>query len=219
MARFQKSSSWTRAETLIQGDTRGPGETRPRAPARTRTEALAWRDSRSGGPRAGPGRVHAIGLVNVSARAADAPSWQAAPTVSRAERAEPGGGAVAGGGDPRVGAGTLPADSRAYPEPGTVSPRGSLRPSRAPRGSGPARRSVWLTAASLSPGPLLVSMTIHGRSPAPPQNHAPPRPLGAGTLKEKAASSRGGANGGERPIRGEGCIRAGQAGQRGSRRM
>lgn len=25
LARFQKSSSWTRAETLIQGDTRGPG--------------------------------------------------------------------------------------------------------------------------------------------------------------------------------------------------
>lgn len=213
MARFQQSSSWTRAETLIQGDTRGPGGTRPRGPARTRPEALAWQDSRSGGPRAGLGRVHAIGLVHVSARAADAPSWQAAPTVSRAERAEPVGGAVVGGGDPRVRAGTLPADSRAYPEPGTVSPRGSLRQSRAPRGSGPARRSVRLTTAHLSRGPLLVSMTIHGRS------HAPPRPLGAGTLKEGTASSRGGANGEERPIRGEDCVWAGQDGPRGSRRM
>lgn len=85
------------------GDTRGPGRH-----AHARLPALR--------PR-GPAASTAIGLVRGSARAADAPSWQAAPTVSRAERAEPGGGAAAGGGDPRVGAGTLPEELRPTPNP------------------------------------------------------------------------------------------------------
>lgn len=165
MARFQQSSSWTRAETLILGDTRGPGGTRPRGPARTRPEAPAWQDSRSGGPRAGPGRVHAIGLVHVSARAADAPSWQAAPTVSRAERAEPVGGAVAGGGD---------APCRQPSLPGTRNGQPERQPQAVARSPGLRSRAPLRPAHSRPPQPRTAS-GLHDNTRTKPRPSTPPR--------------------------------------------
>lgn len=73
----------------MQGTRVGPGGTPTRSyphldPSTRLADLKLWRPTR------GYRCVHAIRLVRGSARAAYAPSWQAAPTVSRAERAEPG---------------------------------------------------------------------------------------------------------------------------------
>lgn len=73
----------------MQGTRVGPGDTPTCLPARGPQHPPGGPQALAAHARA-PGCIHAIGLVRGCARAADAPSWQASPTVSRAERAEPG---------------------------------------------------------------------------------------------------------------------------------
>lgn len=123
------------------GDTRGPGRhAHARLPAR--------------GPKHPPGGLQAL-AAHARVPAASTPSaWCAAVrgprTLPRGRPCRPLAGLSGrswgrcgrGRRGPARRGGDAPCRTPAYPEPGTVSPRGSLGPSHSPRGSGSARRSI-----------------------------------------------------------------------------